>query len=359
LSKMKKMTYAVILAGGKGERFWPKSRRQSPKQLLSIISSKTMIEMTVDRIKPMIPDNMIIVVASEEIKDNLLDIDLGIPDENYLFEPMGKNTAPAIGFAAFHIMGKDKDSTMVVLPADHHIEEEDDFRECLNTAIEMAEKDYLITFGIVPTRPETGYGYIEAGEGIEKGVCVVKKFKEKPSQKKANEFIKNEKFLWNSGIFVWKTGRIIEEFHRFQSEFAAGMEKCFKLDNASKRKKKIKELYEETEPISIDYAVMERASDVAVVRASFGWDDVGSWNALERVRDKDRKGNIISGDSVLIDTRDSIIISDKGIVGAIGVSNFAIVHTEDATLVFPKDRDQEVKEIVRKLRSEKKLKKYA
>lgn len=352
------MVYAVILAGGKGERFWPKSRKKSPKQLLSIVTPKTMIEMTVDRIKPIIPDDRIIVVASEEIKDNLLHIDLGIPDGNYLFEPMGKNTAPAIGFAAFHIMDRDNDSKMVVLPADHHIEEEEDFRKCISEAVGMAEKDYLITFGIVPTRPETGYGYIEAGEEIDKGICVVKRFKEKPSQKKANEFIKNKKFLWNSGVFVWRTSRIIEEFHRFQSEFAVHMEECFKLNSVSKKKEKLKEIYSETEPISIDYAVMERASDVAVVRASFGWDDVGSWNALERVRDKDRNGNIVSGDSVLIDTQDSIVISDNGIVGAIGVSNLAIVHTEDATLVFPKDRDQEVKEIVRKLGSEKKLKKY-
>lgn len=352
------LIYAVILAGGKGERFWPRSRKHLPKQLLNIIDTKTMVETTIERISPLVPLDRIFIVTNEDIKKSLLSINLRIPSQNYLFEPIGRNTAPAIGLTAFNLSKIDNESIMIVLPADHHITEREAFLDCIKRAVDISKRGYLVTFGIVPARPETGYGYIEMGEKICDGVCEVKKFKEKPSQKKASEFIKKGKFLWNSGIFVWRTKRIIEEFHHFQPEFSREMEMYIKIEDESKREKVLREIYERGEYISIDYAIMEKASRVAVVKASFGWDDVGSWSALERLLGKDKNGNTVVGDVISLDTKDSIIVSERGVIGTIGVSNLVVVHTEDATLILPKERSQEVKEIVRRLSDHKNLEKY-
>ncbi|MCK4576428.1 mannose-1-phosphate guanylyltransferase [candidate division WOR-3 bacterium] len=352
------LIYAVVLAGGKGERFWPRSRKYLPKQLINIVDTKTMVETTIERVSSLIPLNRIYIVASEITKENLQNIDLMIPSTNYLFEPRGRNTAPAVGLAAFTLSEIVDDSIMVVLPADHYITDVGSFLECIKRAVEVSKKGYLVTFGIVPSRPETGYGYIECGEEISESVCKVRRFKEKPSQKKANEFVKKEKFLWNSGIFVWQTKRIIEEFHKFQPELSQEMEQYVQKEDDEKKKILLERIYNEIETISIDYAIMEKSTRVAVVRASFGWDDVGSWNALERLIKKDANGNIRVGDVVSIDTEDSIIVAERGVIGTIGISNLIVVHTEDATLILPKDRSQEVKEIVRRLNTHKKLEKY-
>ncbi len=350
--------YAVILAGGKGERFWPQSRKDLPKQLLNIADTKTMVESTIERITPFVQRDHVMIVARRSIKQNLLDLKLRIPRSNYLLEPQGKNTAPALCLAAFTTAKKDPESIMIVLPADHFIMNKKAFLQCMRKAIATAEHDFLVTFGIVPTRPETGYGYIECGAQISEGVCVVKRFKEKPSQKKANEFIKRGRFLWNSGIFVWKTNRIIEAFHKFQPHLAKKMETYCATTNQAKRNRLLANVYEKVESISIDYAVMERASNVAMVRSSFGWDDVGAWNALERIQKTNEDGNMLVGDVVSIDLKDSIVVSDGGVVGVVGVRNLVIVHTEDATLVIPKERSQEVRDIVRKLHSKKRLAKF-
>ncbi len=356
--RMDNSIYAVLLAGGKGERFWPKSRRDLPKQLLNIIDDRTMVETTIERISPLIPSERIFIVAREQIKDNLLNINLKIPSENYLFEPKGRNTAPAIGLAAFNLFKIDKESVMVVLPCDHYITEAEEFLDCIRLAVKISKRGYLVTFGIVPSRPETGYGYIESGKKIEDGVCEVKRFKEKPSQKKATEFIKKENFLWNSGIFIWETKTIVDNFRHYLPKFTREIEIYNETKDRSEREKLIRKIYRKTEPISIDYAVMEKASKVAVVRASFGWGDVGSWTAIERLSKKDKNGNTVIGDAISLDTKDSIIVADKGVVGTIGISNLVVVHTKDATLVLPKNRAQDVKEIVRKLHNQERLKKY-
>lgn len=350
--------FAVILAGGKGERFWPRSRKRLPKQLLNIVGEKTMVETTVERITPLFPLNRIFVVANEDIKKSLLDINIGIPSQNYLFEPVGRNTAPAVGLAAFTLFKMDDESIMIVLPADHLITERESFLDSIKRAIEISKRDYLVTFGIVPSRPEKGYGYIEAGKQIIDGVCEVTRFKEKPSQKKANEFIKKGNFLWNSGIFVWRTKTIIEKFRRFQPKFTQEIETYIEMKDELEREKILEKIYKKIDSISIDYAIMEKASKVAVVRAAFGWDDVGSWGALERLSKKDENGNTVVGDTLSLDTEDSILVSEKGVIATIGISNLVVVHTEDATLVLPKERAQEVKEIVRRLSMHKTLEKY-
>jgi len=350
--------YAVILAGGKGERFWPKSRKSYPKQLLNIVDGETMIERTIERISPIVPPERLFIVGNKEIENEFRNLNIRIPAENYLCEPEGKNTAPAVGFAAFTIQRVDKDAVMIVLPADHIIKDVSSFLNCVEKATEFAEKNYVVTFGIVPTRPETGYGYIESGSEIGKDVCMVRKFKEKPTHKQANDFIRKKRFLWNCGIFVWRVDRIIQEFHKFQPEFAKNMEAYVEKNKEKRKEQNLKRIYGKTESISIDYAIMEKVSNVAVIRSSFRWDDVGSWNALERLKGKDREGNTTTGDTILMDTKNSIVISNDGLIAAVGVSDFVIVHTKDATLVIPKGRTQEVKEIVRRLRKRKGLKKY-
>jgi mannose-1-phosphate guanylyltransferase len=347
-----------LLAGGKGERFWPRSRERLPKQLLNIADEKTMVESTIERILPLVQRERVFIAASKSIKKKLLDLRLVIPKKNCLFEPQGKNTASAVCLAAFTIAGIDPQSIMIVLPADHHIKDRKAFLMCMRKAIGTARRDYLVTFGIVPTRAETGYGYIECGEGISDGVYTVKRFKEKPSQKKANEFIKDGSFLWNSGIFVWKTRRIIEAFKKFQPDLAGKMEACCATGNLAERNHLLEDTYENAESISIDYAIMEKATNVAMVKASFGWDDVGSWNALERILNVDEDGNILVGNVVSVDLKDSIVVSDGGVIGAVGIENMVIVHTKDATLIIPKERSQEVRDIVRQLNLKKGLKKY-
>lgn len=350
--------YAVILAGGKGERFWPRSRKDFPKQLLNLADTKTMLESTIERIVPFVERERVFLVARRGIKQSLLSLNLSLPKQNYLFEPQGRNTAPAICFSAFAISANDPESVMVVLPADHFISDKRAFIQCVRKGIATAEDDYLVTFGIVPTRPETGYGYIECGDRISDDVCAVKRFKEKPSQKKANEFIKSDRFLWNSGIFVWKTKRIIEAFQKYQPEIAKRVEAYYAAKGKAKKEHLLQEVYENAESISIDYAIMEKASNVAMVRASFGWDDVGAWNALERILKTDEHGNITVGNVVSIDSKDSIVVSEGGVIGIVGVDNLIVVHTEDATLIIPKERAQEVRDVVQKLQSIKKLEKF-
>jgi mannose-1-phosphate guanylyltransferase len=349
---------AIILAGGKGERFWPKSRKDFPKQLLTLADNRTMVESTIERILPLVKKEHVYMLTRASMKQQLMELRLGLPQKNYLFEPQGRNTAPAICFAAFTLDRIAPDSIMIILPADHFISDRKGFIKCMRKAITTAKKDFLVTFGIVPSRPETGYGYIECGERISEGVCSVRRFKEKPTQKKANEFIKSGRFLWNSGIFVWKTRRIIEAFYAHQPELAKRMEACCAARKKTERLRLLRKSYERAESTSIDYAIMEKASQVAMVRASFGWDDVGAWNALERIIKADEDGNIIVGDVVSVDARDSIVVSDGGVIGVVGVKNLVVVHTNDATLIIPKERSQEVRDIVRQLQSKKKLEKF-
>lgn len=350
--------YGVVIAGGRGERFWPKSRKSLPKQLLKIISGKTMLEKTVERINPVIKKDNIFIIANEDIREKLLDLNLGLPTHNYIFEPVGRNTAPAVCISAVSLKMIDAESIMVVLPADHYLKNDKEFRSKLLTAIEFAKEDYLVTFGIIPSRAETGYGYIEAAQKIGNDVYEVKKFKEKPSPKKANEFIKKGNYFWNSGIFVWKTKRIIEEFHNFQDDLISAMEDYSLIKDESKRKRRLDEIYSKLEAISIDYAIMEKASNVAVVKSDFGWDDVGSWNSLERLKKKDKHGNVVDGDVVYIDANNSILVAEHGVIAVVGFSNIIVVHTRDATLVLPKEKAQEVKEIVQMLKSTSDFKKY-
>ncbi len=339
------MEHAVIIAGGRGERFWPRSRIDHPKQLLCLFSEKPMILETVERIEKLIPRERIWIVALKEQEEGIRKAVSGV---NFIFEPEGRNTAPAIGYAAVHLSDED---IMVVLPSDHYIGTVDKFLTCVKEAINLAEKGFLVTFGIVPTRPETGYGYIEVGKKLTDKSYKVASFKEKPNFRQAQEFLKSGKYLWNSGMFVWKVKVILSEIKKYLPDLYSGLMEIKKGGDPIK-------FYPKFPKISIDYGVMERSDRVAVIRADFSWDDVGSWTSLERIYDKDEDGNIKLGDAVLLDTRDTIVYSSDGIIATLGVNNLIVIRSGDAVLVCDKSKAQEVKRIVSELSKQEKFRKY-
>ncbi|MBI4721423.1 MAG: mannose-1-phosphate guanylyltransferase [Candidatus Stahlbacteria bacterium] len=337
------MIYGVIIAGGRGERFWPRSIRSMPKQLLPLISNRPMIVETVDRIAPLIPSNQIMVVAGQEHEDCLKQI---LPSEiKLLLEPFGRNTACAIGYGAIQLKS---DDIMVVLPADHYIPDKESFLTTLNKAITFAQEGWLVTFGIVPTRAETGYGYIEVGDTLTDGVYKVKNFKEKPNQKQAQRFLHEGKFLWNSGMFVWTRDKILSEIQSHLPDFYGELCKFAASPEAS-GEANLLDLYNKAPNISIDYAVLEKSHSVAVIKAHFIWDDVGSWNALERVHHADDHGNIKVGLHKGMSTDNCIIVSDSGVIATIGVENLIIVHSGKRVFVCDKHHIGEIKELIRRM----------
>lgn len=310
--------YAVIMAGGSGERFWPRSRRTFPKQFLPIISRRSMLEETLDRLKGLIPEGNIYIVINKKQKH------LSKGYKNIIVESVSRNTAPCIALSVNIIQEKDPKAVMVVLPADHYIKDISKFKYTIKRAAEIASsEDVLVTLGIKPSSPHTGYGYIKKGEKLGKGLYKVSKFTEKPDLKTAKGYIASGGYFWNSGMFVWRVSTILEEIDKY-------------LPNIRSSK----------ENISIDYGVMEKTKKAVVLDAGFNWDDVGSWASLDKHIKKDKDRNIFQGDVVCKDVSNSTIITDSALVAGIGVSDLIIVATKDAVLVCPKDRAEEVKDIV-------------
>jgi len=342
--------FGVILAGGRGERFWPESRRRNPKQLLRIVGEFSLLETTVERIRSNIPLSRLLVVTTQDLSLPIRKLLPNLNEENILLEPMGRNTAVAIAYAASIIYCREPDSIMVVLPADHDIRDKGKFLRTLEIAQKVAGKDFLVTFGIVPTRPETGYGYIEVSDKLlltgEIPVHRASAFKEKPNLKLARSFVKSGRYLWNSGMFVWKVNTIMEAFKSHMPMLYSGMSGLKEALSGKSCEDEVTKFYWNAESMSIDYGVMERAKNVAVVRADFSWDDVGSWSALARLSEKDEDGNVRIGDFVGLDTKDCIVYSKGGLVAAIGIDNLIIIRANDATLVCKKDRAQDVKRLV-------------
>ena len=347
------MLNAVIMAGGHGERFWPRSRFHKPKQLQAIAGTETMLQVTVKRIRPLIPLERVYIVTSQEIEAEVRNQLPELPEENIIPEPIGRNTAAAIGLAAIWIGRDDTSAAMAVLPADHVIPDEENFLTCLSAGRASAEKqESLVVFGIKPAGPETGYGYIKAGHkiGEENGVEIypAEAFVEKPDPVMAKEFVESGRHYWNSGMFVWTYTVIMEAIKKYMPRLFEGLERIRNAPSGNHRET-IAEVYAELESVSIDYGVMEKAVNRIMLRGNFRWNDVGSWLAMERIRQKDELGNVSQGKFVGIDTRDSIIIGDKPLIAAIGLSNMIIVATDDAVLVCPKEKAQEVKQMVKKL----------
>ncbi|GMV99962.1 MAG: mannose-1-phosphate guanylyltransferase [Candidatus Hydrogenedentota bacterium] len=363
-AQQKPIRVGVIMAGGSGERFWPVSRKSRPKQLLKLTSpDETMLGEAVNRLSPLIPSECVFVVTGEHLIDPIRNANLGLPGANILAEPAKRNTAGALVYAAACLLarfgGNGDNITMAVTTADHHIGEPDLFRRTVAVAMDTAERDNrLATLGVKPTRPETGYGYIQAGQELLSinGITAygVTAFHEKPSREKAEDFILQGNYYWNAGMFFWTISAFLRELEAIRPEMAAtvrALAEAIRAGNAAETKS----LFESLENISIDYALMEHAKRVALVRADFPWDDVGAWTALDRSYPKDASGNVCVGDPVVHDAKGCIVYNEPGgkrmAVGVVGVDDLIVVVTEDAVLVLPKDRAQDVRHTVAELKN--------
>jgi mannose-1-phosphate guanylyltransferase len=353
--------YPVIMAGGSGTRFWPASRAHYPKQFLNIIGSGTMVEETLKRTIPLAVQEHTIIVSSEEHHDILYNL-LGENHYIILEEPLGRNTAPCIGLAAIYLKKQDiLDQPMVVLPADHFIADDEAFQKILTIGGALAQTGDIITIGFVPTRPETGYGYLECGEvknEIEGGSAyTVKRFVEKPDQKTALDYLNSGNYFWNGGIFIFTPQTILEEIKIHLPEIYAGLQTIEDAMGTSRFSEVLLSVYQRLPSISIDYGVMEKTKrPVLTIPGDFGWSDVGSWESLYDLRKKeqDTQGNLKQGNVLLIDAQSSFVFnqSDKLVVG-LGIKDLLIVDTPDVVLVGDVKKSQDIKKIIEALKERK------
>lgn len=349
---------AVIMAGGGGTRFWPWSREKTPKQLLPIISSRTMIEETVDRLHPFIPPQNIFIVTSKRQINKIRQALPSLPSENFLVEPIGKNTAPCLGFAAFYLKQLVPEAIMVVLPADHFIADQRKFLKTLQVASIFAEKEnFLIALGLPPTAPETGYGYIQKGDLLAriKGLKIFKAnaFREKPSREIALTYVQDGNYLWNSGMFIWRIGVFLNALETCLPDLYQEMSVLSKILSTSQQKKILPKIYARCPAISVDYGVMEKAPNVAMIAANFSWDDIGSWSALWKIHPKDQKENVYlfkkknsQGKILALDSSGCLIRAEKNLVAVLGMKDTIVVEAGGSILVCPKDKSQEVRQIL-------------
>ncbi|WP_447979758.1 mannose-1-phosphate guanylyltransferase/mannose-6-phosphate isomerase [Candidatus Nitrospira bockiana] len=352
--------YAVILAGGSGTRFWPLSRHLYPKQLLRIMGGETLIQQTMRRVLSCVaPDHVIIstnTMQADSIRFQLAEWKDALHG-NFFLEPEGRNTAPAIAYAARRLLDRDPDACLLVLPADHVIKETARFRAAVALAVEMAERGHLVTFGVKPTRPETGYGYIQPKRRVRLAAArtlvghPVARFVEKPDVKTAERYLRSGNYYWNSGMFVWRASVVLDELMRHQPGLMKGMRRLFDLDAATAGEA-FAEAYRRLPSISIDHGVMERSSRAAVIPVTFTWSDVGNWSSLEEVAPRDRSNNVVSGKVIDLDSRNSVLYADQRVVATIGLADMIVVDTADATLICPKSRAQDVKRVVEVLKKQ-------
>jgi mannose-1-phosphate guanylyltransferase/mannose-6-phosphate isomerase len=342
--------HVVILAGGSGTRFWPLSREKMPKQFLSIVGDRSMLALTIERARDLVPDERIWIVTicsqTDEIVRELLELGL-FGKINILEEPVGKNTAAAIGLAAIRILEKSPDGIMAIFPSDHYIGNTPKFLELLRFGIEAANREWLVTLGVQPTHPETGYGYIEKGEALNTGIYRAARFTEKPDLSTAEHYVSSKNFFWNGGIFLWKADRFMTEM---KSHLPDHYEK---LHQIRKQPDRLTSIYGAMESISVDYGILENSDRVAVIPADIGWSDVGSWTALYNLSVKDCDRNVSTGDVMTVDSHDSLIRAEERLVATIGVENLIIVETEDAVLVCRKDCSQDVRVVAQNLLGDK------
>jgi mannose-1-phosphate guanylyltransferase len=354
--------YAVIMAGGGGTRFWPWSREMRPKQVLPILSPRTMIRETVDRVRPLVPPERILIVTSRSQARQLHREVPRIPPENLLLEPAGKNTAPCLGLAAVHVQRTNPEAVLIVLPADHYIGAPGQFLRTLRRAAEFASREnYLITLGITPTGPETGYGYIQKGPVLgrarETEVFRAKAFREKPTLQKAKAYLRRGDFLWNSGMFIWRVGVFLEALEKCLPRLHRDMQELKASMGRRGERKVLEKVYSQCPSISVDYGVMEKAPNVALIEARFGWSDVGSWAVLWNLWPKDPAGNVCiqggkRGESkvLTLDSSGCVVRGEKSLITVLGLKDTVVVEAGDALLVCPRDRSQDVRRVLQELK---------
>ncbi len=338
---------ALILAGGSGTRFWPLSRRHRPKQLLALEGERSLLQSTVDRLLPRLPPSAIWVCTTRALADKVGAQLPEVPADQILAEPEGRNTAAAIGWSLHRMPAAARQGAVAVLPADHRFGDAEAFLTTVETAAEVAERDdRVVALGVVPRWPESGYGYLELGDEIDRasGLRQVARFTEKPDPATAAAYVDGGKHWWNAGIFIFRGSVLLAELARFEPELGRG------LDDIARQPQRTDEIYSRLPSISIDCAVMEHLDSIAALPLDCGWSDLGSWQALFEVLAADDAGNRRHGDVLAVDAKDNLLWADRGVVTVVGVDNLAVIRTGDAVLVLPLERSQEARRIVEELR---------
>ncbi len=339
--------FAVVMAGGSGTRFWPLSRRLRPKQLLALAErDRTLLASTIDRVSPIIPPERVLIVTGQHLADATRAAAPTLPAHNVLAEPVAKNTAPCVAWAAYHALARDPDAVLAVLAADHFVVDRAAYLDVVGRAVQAAADGSLVTVGIKPTRPETGYGYLEVGGEVGPGFShTVLRFVEKPNAEKALEFVQSGRFLWNSGQFFFRADAIVRAFEQHMPELAAAMSGVRHAGSLAEELIVVDAAYASARSVSIDHGVMEKAEKVRVIPGEFGWSDVGSWTTSWELAARDAADN--AGDAVLIDARGNFVHGQPGkVVALLGVEDLVVVDTPDALLVMPRSRAQDVRAIV-------------
>lgn len=353
------MAYALIMAGGAGTRLWPLSRETHPKQGLTLVGERSMFQHAVDRLHPLFAPEQIFVVASAAHIDVLSQQAPRIPAENFIIEPEGRGTAPAIGLAALHLQQQDEGAVMAVLTADHFIQNTAAFRQSLQAAIKVAEQGYLVTLGIKPTHAETGFGYIQQAHKIGQvegySAYRVERFVEKPILADAERMLASGEYSWNSGMFIWQINQVMDEFKRQMPDFYNQLQVIAPTIGRSAYQQTVQSVWAMVRKETIDYGIMEGAQKVAVIPVDIGWADIGSWGSLYELLPKDAQGNIMVGEGMQLDTSRTLTFGGKRLIVTIGVEDLIVVDTEDALLVCKRGHEQDVKKVVSQLKEDNKL----
>ncbi len=346
--------HPVIMAGGSGTRFWPLSRKARPKQFLPLASKNPLITDTVGRLKGLASVKDTVVVCGPLHARQAARLVKGLPKKNLLVEPVARNTAPAIALAALHVAAKDPHGVLVVLPSDHHVADVKGFQKTLAEAAQVAERGFLVTLGIKPHRAETGYGYIHVGDTLEGGGRRVRAFREKPDADTARRYVDSGEYLWNAGIFLFRADIILQAFAEHMPDMARGLEALRKAVGKRTYASVLKRVFPKLPSVSIDYGVMEKATNIAVLPGDFGWSDVGSFAAIPEVRPTDAHGNVVSGaEAVVVDCQGCVVLGDKRPLTVVGLTDMVVVDSGDAVLVVPRDKSQDVRKIVDALKARK------
>ncbi|MBD3384288.1 NTP transferase domain-containing protein [candidate division KSB1 bacterium] len=352
-----KNAHAVVMAGGAGTRFWPKSRESIPKQFLSLLGSQTLLQAAFERVRQFIPKNQTWIVSTKDHQSLLAEQIKSLSESHFILEPFGKNTAPCIALASLIVHQHDPDSVLIVLPADHIITNEKRFINICKKAVSLVEEhpDALVTIGIEPSYPATGYGYIQLGKKVPNfgEAFKVKTFAEKPDLEVAQKFYLSDEFLWNSGIFVWRTRTILNYFEELMPDLYDGLMEIRTALNKKNYDKVLERVYRQTRSESIDYGIMEKAGNVMVVKGGFGWSDVGSWDEVYKISSKDSNGNVLKGDIIAKDVSNTYAEASDRMIALVGVKHLVVVDMNDVILICERDQAQDVKWVVEKLKRQK------